>query len=162
MQNIHHFDFGAFYKIFHAYVDEMYPLEKGIFIIDPDKDFRIGDGMLTRKQIKHIVEQRKAEGKSADEIKEIIDHIPSVIFAADFELSNRNPKYPGSVMRFKYFQEWEKGLAVVMDQKKGAVRKVITAHLYSSKKILLLRKKLNTSAAGETPNPPIERHPYER
>jgi len=127
-------------KLFHLYVDEMYPMKKGELIADPDRGFRVGDGLLTRKRIKHIVEQRKAEGKSADEIKEIIDHIPDVIAAPDLELPNRNQKYPDGIMRFKAFQEWERAVVVVMDRKKGVTRKIIIAHLYSSKRCVYYRK----------------------
>src|ERR1700733_382571 len=159
MKTNHHFDLEKFSKTVYPYVDEMYRMEQGVLIIQPNKDVRISDALLTRKQIKHIVEQRKAEGKLIEEIKEIIEHIPAVVTAPDLELPNKNPKYPASVMRFKIFEEWERGLVVVMDRKKGATRKVITAHLYSRTRIRSLQEKLNASAAGETPSPPIERHP---
>src|SRR5581483_9977148 len=82
----------------------MFNLEKGVPIAEPEQGIRIGDGFLTRKQVKHIVEQRKAEGKSLAEIKDLIDHIPATILECDFELSNRNLKYIGSIMRCKVFK----------------------------------------------------------
>jgi hypothetical protein len=100
MRNIQPFYFEKFYEILHAYVDEMYLLEKDALIVDPERGVKIGDDVLTRKQVKHIIEQRKAEGKSAKEIKEII----------------------------------------------------ITSYLCSPAKIFKIQKKLNTSAAGETPH----------
>lgn len=146
------FDFDKIRETLHSYVDEMYFLEKGVFVDDFEKAFRFGDGSLNRRQVKHIVEQRKAEMKSIEEIKEIFDYIPVAVAHFDFETPNHNPKYPGSVLRYKIFQELEKGIAVVMDKKKGGKRDIITAYLCSPKKIYLKQKKLNTSAAGETPH----------
>jgi len=140
------------FKNFHSYVEEMYAMEKGVLIINPDKGVRIGDSILTRKQLKHIVEQRKAEGKLADEIKEIIDYIPAAITEFDFEIPNPNPRYPESTIRYKVFQGWERGIAVVIDKKAKRGRDVITSYLCSPAKIFKIQKKLNASAAGETPH----------
>lgn len=150
--DIQEFDFEEFSGLFHSAVDEMYPMDKGALIIDPNKGMRIGDGEITRKQMKHIVEQRKAEGRSLQEITGIVDYIPCVIIDFDFEIRNHNGKYPGSVIRYKVFQEWEQGIAVVMDEQSKNTRKVITAYLCSPAKIYKIREKLNASAAGETPH----------
>jgi hypothetical protein len=145
-------DFDKIRKTLRDYVDEMYFLEKGVFVDDFEQAFRFGDGSLNRRQVKHIIEQRRAEMKSIDEIKEIFDYIPVAVANFDFEMPNQNKKYPGSVLRFKIFQELERGIAVVMDKKKGNKRDIITAYLCSPKKIYLKQKKLNASAAGETPH----------
>jgi hypothetical protein len=130
----------------------MYPMEKGVLISDPNRGVRIGDSLITRKQIKHIVEQRKAEGKSIEEIKEIILDIPAAIMDFDFEVPNRNERYPGSLIRYKVFSGLERGIAVVVDKKVRRMRTVITAYLCSPAKIYKIKKKLDTSAAGETPH----------
>ena len=140
------------FEIFHSYVDEMYSMEKGVLIKNPYACTRIGDALLTRKQIKHIIEQRKTEGKSAEEIKEIIDHIPAAIMEFDFEILNSNPRYSGSSIRYKVFHESEQGIAVVLDKQAKDGRAVITSYLCSPAKIFKIQKKLHTSAAGETPH----------
>jgi len=130
----------------------MYPMRKGIFVSRPNEAVTMKDGRLNRKQIKHIIEHRKAEKKSMAEIKAILDHIPETIADYDFEVMNLNPKYPGSVIRGKIFQE--RGIVVVLDRKIETIRDVITAYLCSPKHLRRLKnKKLHTSAAGETPHP---------
>jgi hypothetical protein len=62
---------GWMEKVLDACVDEMYPMEKGVFIDRPEEIvLQCGDGYLTRRQIKHIVENRKAERGSARDIKQ--------------------------------------------------------------------------------------------
>lgn len=131
----------------------MYSLKKGIHIEYPDEVLsRFGDVCLKRKQAKHIIEQRKAEGKSIEEIQKIFDRVPEVITSFDFEMLNPNQKYPGSILRVKFFRGRREGIVVVVGQEMEGLRSVITAHqcrlIYA---YLLLLKKLNTSAAGKTP-----------
>src|ERR1700733_6087684 len=121
-------------KVLHAYVEEMYPMEKGVFIAEPGYVLRVGDCRISRRQIKHIVEQRKAEHKSLEEVAEIVCLIPEVIFGFDFEMPNYSQKYPESIIRAKIFAEREQGVVIVMD-KKQAMRDLITAHLYSPSKM---------------------------
>ncbi len=140
-------------NILHACVDEMYNMEKGAFIARPDEALHVGDGLLTRRQIKHIIEQRKAERKSAEDVKQILAWVPEVITAFDFEMTNWNQSYQGSIVRAKIFHEHDRGLVVVMDKKEYDKRGVITAHEYSPKHLhLLQKKKLDTTAAGKTPH----------
>lgn len=146
------FDSNEIRKILQGYIDEMYPMEKGEPIYNMEQSFRIHDGRLSRRHIKHIVEQRKSEGKSTAEIKEMFDYIPSVVADFDFEIPNHNKKYPESILRFKVFQEFERGVVVVMDKKECNKRDIITVYFCSPKKIYLKKKKLNATAAGETPH----------
>jgi hypothetical protein len=130
---------------FRTCVWEMYHMEKGAFIFDPDKEIaRFGGCHITRRQVKHIIEQRKDEGKSAEEIVELLCLIPQATVNYNFEIPNRNLKYPGSVLRALVFPGKTSGIIVVLDKPMDGVRDVITA---------LQKKKLDTSAAGETPNP---------
>jgi hypothetical protein len=139
-------------RVLCTYVDEMYPMERGVFIADPQKTLLIGDCRISRRQIKYVVEQRKAEHKSLKEVIEIINLIPETISTSDFEGPNYSPKYPRSIIRAKVFSEWEQGMVVVLDQERAGARDLITAHLYSPDNMDALRKKLDTSAAGKTPH----------
>jgi hypothetical protein len=155
----HEFNLRITQAALNACVDEMYGINKGMPILRPNEDvFRVGNVRATRKQIKHVIEQRKADGKSVEEIKKILSYLPAAIADFDFEIPNGNPKYPGSVMRIKVFKGWGYGLAIVLDREMYretcGKRDLITA--YPHQPIFaysLLLKKLNTSAAGKTPHP---------
>ena len=136
-------------------VREMYSLGNGEHIVHPDKViFQLKDIQITRKQIKHVIEQRKAEGKSADEIRCIISYIPKTIIDFDFEIINQNQKYAGSILRVKVFKKWGCGMVVAIDKEVDGRRDLITAYPYRSiSAYFLLLKKLHTSAAGKTPHP---------
>lgn len=138
-----------------ACVDEMFPMDKGIIIEYPNEEvFRIGDVRTTRKQIKHVIEQRKTDGKSIDEVKKIFAYLPIAIADSDFEILNPNQTYSESVMRVKMFKGWRHGIAIVLDKEINDWRDFITA--YPQRPIsayFLLLKKLNTSTAGKTPHP---------
>lgn len=139
---------GALY----ARADEMYGLKKGVPISCPDAALSIGDCTFTRRQIKHIIEQRKAEHKSLDEVKKILDMIPEAILDCDFEIPNWNQTHKGSIVRAKTFQG-DRGIIVVLNEELYGSRGVITAHLCSPKHISLIKKKwLHASAAGKTPH----------
>lgn len=156
-------------NILDACVDEMYGMEKGAFIARPDEAIPIGDGMLTRRQIKHIIEQRKAERKSAEEIKTVLALIPEAIVNPDFEVMNWNRAYRESIVRAKIFYETDRGVIVVMDRELRGKRNVITGYLCSPKRVSRIENKmLHTTAAGKTPdsrdvpksNPSIKHYPY--
>ncbi len=138
-------------KIFGECVDEFFPLEKGVKISDPRKAFLFCDARITRKQIKHIVEQRKSDGKSPGEIKTLFCHMLGAIEDFDFELPNRNPRHIGSIMRIKIFRQGD-GVIIVMGKMKGGLHDLLTVFIRNSKGIkTLVKKGLQKSASGETP-----------
>jgi hypothetical protein len=159
-------------SILSACVDEMYHLEKGIFIHRPDEIIaRCGDGHITRRQVKHVIEQRKADGATPEEVKLILHHVPQTIIKPDFQVSNSNLRYPDSVIRVKVFRSWKHGLMVVLDKETDSGRGLITTYpCHAVDAYFFQLKKLNTSAAGETPrshvpeqagsDPPIEHYPF--
>jgi hypothetical protein len=138
-------------KILHAYVDEMYFLEKGVFVPDFEKIISFADGRFSRRQIKHIIEQRKAEGKSINNLKHLMDCALEALREPDFVLLNTNQSHPGSIMRVKFFEMEKTGVVVVMDAEIKKCRDVITAFSRDIKGIKRLHKKLQESASGETP-----------
>ena len=148
-----YFDPYIFKKFVDTCVDEMYPMEKGVAIFDFQASFHIYDGRLSRRQIKHIIEQRKSEGKPKIEIKNLFYDIPETIMHADFEMPNTNLRYPGSIMRLKAFNTSRDGVIVILDKKTNQARDIITAFSRSSERISTMKKKLDASAAGETPRP---------
>jgi len=138
-------------KILHKWVDEMYPMEIGTYISELEKRVAMGDGYLDRKQVKHVIEQRKEEGKTIEELKFLFDEVVRTMGRYDFETPNTNPRYPGSVMRIALLGEYGDGTVVVMDEKRGNVRKIITAFRRDAPGIKALKKKLQKSTPGETP-----------
>jgi len=163
-----YFHFNEIRKILRACVDEMYPMEKGMFVVNSNEIIQFLDVRFSRRVVKHIVEQRKADGKSIPEIKNMFDDVLLAIARFDFEMPNPNQRYPGSILRIKVLDE-RRGIVLVMDEQSRGGRDVVTAHPYRPVYIarLLKKKKLHTAAAGETPgppnsfggNPPIDHHP---
>ncbi len=141
--------------IFHYYVDEMYDLAAGTIIKYPERViFRFGDVSVTRKQIKHVIEHRKADGKSAEEIKQILSYALRTIFEFDFEIKNPTSKYAESILRVKAFKAWNRAIVLVLDKEKEGQRGLITIYPYRLLgAYFLLLKKLHTSAVGKTPHP---------
>jgi hypothetical protein len=141
-------------NILNACVDEMYHLEKGIFIARPDEVIvRCGDGHITRRQVKHVIEQRKADGATPEEVKLILHHVPAVIIKPDFQVPNLNPRYPDSIIRVKVFKSWERGVITVLDREADNGRGLITAYSCRPTYAYFFQlKKLNASAAGKTPH----------
>ncbi len=148
------FHFDEIKKTLHTWVCEMYSMRKGAFVIDPDRVVQSIDVRFIRRAIKHIVEQRKAGGKSIPAIKEMLDSILSAMADFDFEIANPNVKYQKSVLRVKILNE-RRGIVVVLDRKIQNYREIITAHPCSAVYAIrfLKKKKLHTTAAGETPGP---------
>jgi hypothetical protein len=122
---------------------EFYWLERGAPISDPRTGFLFQNIILRRQSIKHVVEQRKAEGKSIEEIKQLFFGTLETIKNFDFEILNTNQAdYPGSVMRVKTFEEWKRGVIVVLsDQNDISKRIFITSFPCREKRISLLQKK---------------------
>lgn len=147
------FNFDEIRKILHAWVDEMYPLEKGCFISNTEKTVLMGDSSINRKQVKHIIKQRKADGRSLEEIKIVFEGLLGAVGDYNFEIQNTNQDHPGSVMRIRFFKERKGGIVVVMDRKIGNRREIITAFERNVSAIERLRKKLQESTPGETPHP---------
>ena len=105
----------------------MFPMPKGILIPQHTMALYFGDGRLTRRHIKHIVEQRTAEHKSADEIKHLLDLVPETIMHYQLGVENKNQKYPGSIVRARLIENSIDWIVVVMDAEVQKVRDVITA-----------------------------------
>ena len=141
-------------EILGSYVDEMYSLARGEFILDPEKTIYWHDGRITRRHAKHMIEQRKEERKSPKEIKELLMLSLEAIVNPDFEVPNTNERHPGSIMRVKIFEQGGDGVVVVMDKEVENYRDVITVFSRDPKGIRALKKKKpQESASGETPRP---------
>ena len=141
-------------KTLHAWVDEMYALEVGYLILRSEETIYVADSSINRRQAKHIVEQRRADGKSAEEIKQLLDYALETVVNFNFEIPNTNLNRPGSIMRIKLLEGQEKGIVVVMDKKTENKREIITAFERNPHGIQrLIKKKPQESTPGETPHP---------
>lgn len=139
-------------KIFNDWIDEMYQMEKGAPILRPNEELRFGDARITRKEAKHIIEQRKDEGKSPASIKKLFAYIPEAVMDPDLELPNPNPRHKRSTLRIKILAKGEGIIAVVSKEKDGC-KDIITAFTRDPRGIKRLNQKLQESASGETPRP---------
>ncbi len=136
------------------WIDEMYPMEKGVLIVNPDEKFEFSDVRFSRRGTKHVIEQRKADGKSAPEIKEVLKDALLAITRFDFSISNPNQRHLGSILRMRMLDE-DHGIVVVLDKEVGGRRDIITIHPCRPEYInilLLKNKKLHTAATGEAPS----------
>ncbi len=93
---------------------------------------------FTRKTIKHLVDQRKKDGLSLEEIETLFKRISECYRAPDLRLPNHNKNYPTSALLVKFYPNENRGLVVVyiMDADNFLV---ITAFYRLEKKILKLK-----------------------
>ncbi|MEK7092616.1 MAG: hypothetical protein AAB907_03250, partial [Patescibacteria group bacterium] len=110
-----------------SWVKEFFNTKPKEIIANPDKEFVFGDARFTRQQAKHIVEQRIAEGKTAEEVNAIMERVPEVVRTPAFEYPNTSLKYPNSFRRAKFYPELNRGVVVILDNKTGEIHDVITA-----------------------------------
>jgi len=124
-------------------VNEFYQLRNDARIIDPGKCFRFYDITIGRRAIKHVIEQRKAEGVSSDDIKRLLFGVLKTISEFEFEIINPNQSdYPKSVIRAKVFSKWKMGVVIVLDKSDdGGNRQFITAFYCRPKRVVFMRKK---------------------
>jgi len=90
-----------------------------------------------------VIEQRRAEKISVDDMKQLLVGVLKTINEFDFEISNLNQlDYPRSTMRAKIFPEWKMGVVIVLDERdNGGNRQLITAFYCRPKRIVFMRKK---------------------
>jgi hypothetical protein len=62
-------DFHTARQTLYKCVDEFYRLKKGTLIFESEKSFQFCDVVIGRRAIKHVIEQRKAEKVSSNDIK---------------------------------------------------------------------------------------------
>jgi len=136
-------DFYTARRILFEYINEFYLLEKGAVIFEPDKPFIFNNVILRRRAIKHVIEQRKAERISPNEMKRLFTRILKTIDRFDMEIININQSdYPMSIMQTKIFPESEIGIVVVLDKHNDVGhRTFITAFYCRPERIVLMQKK---------------------
>jgi hypothetical protein len=110
-----------------------YVLEKGFVIPDPYVGFILGQVFISRKSIKHIVERRKDEGKSLEEILKIFERIPRVIERPEFITKNDSLNYPKSITQGLFFEELNRGIVVILSDFIQEKRHLITAYTKKSR-----------------------------
>lgn len=108
-------------------IEEMYPMKKGVFILDPEDKIQLSfDVSISRRALKHIIENRKDNTYSMNRIKNMIDRIPIALNQPDFDVLNtKNQKY-NSFISGKIFSEEKEGLMIVYVIE-GKTKCVITA-----------------------------------
>ena len=110
-----------------SWIKEFFTTAPKTTISDPTSSFLFGDTRLTRQQVKHIVEQRVAEGKTAKEVSSMMERLPEVVQYPTLEYPNNSLKYPNSFRRARFYPELNKGIVVILDNKTGEIHDVITA-----------------------------------
>jgi hypothetical protein len=136
-------DFHTACQMLYECVDEFYRLKKGAFISEPEKSFLFCDVFIGRRAIKHVVEQRKAEKVSSENMRQFFARMLRTISEFDLEILNTNQSdYPISVMRMKIFPESEIGTVIVLDKRDEIGRRAfITAFYCRPERIVLIQKK---------------------
>jgi hypothetical protein len=114
-------------------VREFYLLEKGAVILNPQYGVIIGNAFFSRKSIKHIVERRKDEGKSVEDILMIFEGIPRVIEYPEFIIKNDSLNYPNSIAQGIFFEELNRGIVVILSDFIQEKRHLITAYTKKSR-----------------------------
>jgi hypothetical protein len=119
-------------KIF-DYVREFYLLEKGFIIPDLYSGIIVGHVFISRKSIKHIVERRKDEGKSLEDISVIFERIPKVIRCPEFIVKNDSSNYPNSIAQGVFFGELNRGIVVILSDFIQEKRHLVTVYTKKSR-----------------------------
>lgn len=128
--------FHAVCHTLEKYIRELYSLETGAVISEPNKKLRFGDVFFTRRQIKHVIESRKAEGRSVEYIIDLFLFGLAIINDFDFSIPNTDQKsYPGSIMRIK------NNAIIILDREEQGRRAVITLFVRNARSIKMLKKK---------------------
>lgn len=125
--------YGAEICVILDYVKEFYLLEKGFIISDPYSGITIGNVFLSRKSIKHIVERRKDEGKSVEDILMIFERIPKVIEYPEFTINNDSLNYQNSIAQGVFFEELNRGIVIILSNFTQEKRHLITTYTKKSR-----------------------------
>ncbi len=121
------------------YIDEFILIKAGDFTSTPIEELLISPNVRMKKLgLKHIVESRLTDGYGALSIKEMIQRVPEVLYQAEIDIPNTNPKYAGSRMCGKLYSNEGRAL-LILYQKIGKIKIVYNAYYRSEvkyKKIL--------------------------
>lgn len=124
---------------FHSIIKEYFKMPIGFPIDEPAEVITtVGSIHFTRKTIKHLVDQRKKDGLSLEEIETLFKRISECYRAPDLRLSNHNKNYPLSALLVKFYPNEGRGLVIVYTLDVDNFF-VITAFYRSEKKILKLK-----------------------
>lgn len=131
-------------------IDKFYDLEKGVDIENPNgRIFLTDNASLSRKVLKHIVEERKTkDGLSSGQIAYLLEKAPNAISNPEIEFINKNPSYPESIVRGKYDKKTDQGIMVVLDKATGEVREIINLFGKEARKFFKLLGGTPTDSAS--------------
>ncbi len=97
-------------------------LPKGHRISHPNIKMFIDDAVrISRRAIKHIVEERRDDTYTIAQIQGMFTKILETVHNPDFSISNNNKKYPGSFMTVKSYQKLNNMLVVVQNKNSSGV-----------------------------------------
>ncbi|HEU0081197.1 MAG TPA: hypothetical protein VFQ72_04250 [Candidatus Paceibacterota bacterium] len=122
-------------------IKEMYPLDKGVLIARPIDDIRLGHRVsISRRALKHIIEERKADGYSLDKIYRLLVRVLRAVRRPGLIAKNLNKKYPNSIVFGRSFT-LTKEYAVVICEPEGESFRIINAFYRSKSKYDKLKAK---------------------
>jgi hypothetical protein len=111
------------------YIREFFVMERGALIKNPMKETYLDSEIIIRRiGLKHIVESRGEDHYSMAQIENMILRIPEVFFDPEFDIKNSNPKYEGSRIVGKLYEEENRGLMVIHQLDDRGIKCVYNAY----------------------------------
>jgi len=116
-------------------------LPKGLHILHPDANVRVAANVfLSRRSLKHIVEERKIDGYSLKKIKIMFCRIQKVLKNPELQILNTNQKYVGSFISGRLYQKNFEALLVIHITEQTKQR-VINAYYRPNSKFFKMKRK---------------------
>lgn len=133
-------------KQVHDAVDEFFTMAKGVEVNDNAKTISLAEGVsVSRKALKHIVESRKVDGMSGEDIKTLVAKVPEVLKSPDLNIpSPNNEKYQLSTKLYPQ----ENKATIVVHEPDGTIENVVTAYYKNQKKYKKYLGSLQGSASS--------------
>jgi hypothetical protein len=136
------YDGGMENKIINEYIEEFFPMRKGEFILNPTRMISFSPGILiSRKAIKHIVEQRSLIDRFDERaIKLLFQIARDAIMDPQIIAKNNNVKYPNSKLLGRFDSELNKGIMVVLEDAMERERSIITIFCKEARQFRKMQK----------------------
>ena len=123
-----------FYRTIGRSIDEFFPMRKGELIASPYEEIiLLANIKMRRIGLKHIVESRKEDGYSSEEIKNMLPRIPEVLGHPEVDVVNKNKRYPDSRIAGKAYVV-EKRALLVLYQKQGQIKTIYNLYFRDIKR----------------------------
>ncbi len=101
------------------YIEEFFPMRKGEMIYNPAEEILLAENIKIRRMgLKHIVESRREDGYSLEEIKNMMSRVIETMLSPGLDIANTNNKYPNSRIVGKLHLHEGRALLVIYQRDK--------------------------------------------